>query len=102
MSKSDIFFLKSGKIILLIKKNYIVLITSWKWKGKALDCLAESKWIERKVKGRSKKETSRAMICLTKEDIYENEWVRLNEDRDGGIKINIRLDKIFWVSIWFL
>ena len=41
------------------------MTTLCKWKGKILYSLAESKWIERKVKGRIKKETSRAMVCLT-------------------------------------
>ena len=51
--------------MILIKEDYIVLTMSWKRKGKALNWSSESKKIERKVNGRMREATSRAMICVT-------------------------------------
>ena len=54
--------------MILIKKDYIVLTTSWKRKGNAVKLPSASKKIESKLKGRIREATSRAMICETERD----------------------------------
>ena len=59
-----LFFFKSGKMI-LNRRDYIGLTTSWKLKAKVLNWSEESKLIETKVNGLIKKEISWAIVCLT-------------------------------------